>query len=166
MIGFKRQQENLRRRYRPARLRLLLIGESPPASGRFFYPKDSGLYRAARDVFRVVYASITDDNFLEAFREAGCYLIDLCADPVDKMSPKERRAKCVASEAWLARRIVTLQPEAIATVVRTIEDNVQRAITRAGWSGPVLRLPYPGRWARNRTLFVEALSEWIISSNV
>ena len=37
-------REHLRRRYRPAHVDLLFIGEAPPASGRFFYQADSGLY--------------------------------------------------------------------------------------------------------------------------
>jgi hypothetical protein len=46
------ERERLRLRYRPVLIRLLFIGESPPASGRFFYRQDSGLYRAIRDAFR------------------------------------------------------------------------------------------------------------------
>jgi hypothetical protein len=59
--------ERLRRRYRPARVRLLFIGESPPASGRFFYRQDSGLYGAIRDAFRGIDPSITDETFLGIF---------------------------------------------------------------------------------------------------
>jgi hypothetical protein len=40
-------REHLRKHYRPDRVRILFVGESPPASGRFFYQADSGLYRAA-----------------------------------------------------------------------------------------------------------------------
>src|SRR4029079_4292792 len=66
--------EHLRRRYLPTDIRLLFIGESPPASGRFFYCRDSGLYRAIRDAFRILDPSITDDGFLGIFQAAGCYL--------------------------------------------------------------------------------------------
>jgi hypothetical protein len=44
-------RERLRRRYRPDGVRILFVGEAPPASGRFFYQADSGLYRAVRDTF-------------------------------------------------------------------------------------------------------------------
>ena len=149
--------ERLRRSHRPARVRLLFIGESPPASGRFFYRADSGLYRAMRDAFRAVDPSIREEQFLPTFQAWGCYLVDLCAEPVDRLDTKSRRAACRAGEHLLAREIARLRPERIATVVRSIEGNVARALERARWTCPVLHLPYPGRWYRNRDVFIEML---------
>lgn len=151
------ERERLRRRYRPAHIRLLLIGESPPASGRFFYRRDSGLYRAIRDAFRTVDPSITDDTFLETFRRSGCYLIDACADPVDALDARSRRDACLESEPALSRKIRQLHPAAIVTLVKSIRDNVWRAATRAGWHGLIVELPYPGRWASHRKIFLEGL---------
>ena len=62
-------RERLRRQYRPEHIRLLFIGESPPASGRFFYRRDSGLYRAIRDTFRMIDPSITDEMWTEGVRK-------------------------------------------------------------------------------------------------
>jgi hypothetical protein len=152
-----RSREELRRRYRPDEIRLLFIGESPPASGRFFYQQDSGLYRAIRDTFRMIDPSITDANFLAVFQAAGCYLIDLCGRPVDQLDAKQRRAVCVAGEAGLAHTIREFQPPEIVVMVRSIRANVQRACSRAGWDGSVLELPYPGRWVRHRERFGEGL---------
>ena len=150
--------ERLRRRYRPARVRLLFIGESPPASGRFFYRQDSGLYRAIRDAFRVADPSITDDTFLEIFQRSGCYLIDACAAPVDRLHAHLRRAACLAAEPSLTRTIRRLEPDTIVTLVKSIRDNVQRAAVRARWRGPILDVPYPGRWASHRKIFLERLT--------
>jgi len=150
--------ERLRRRYRPARVRLLFIGESPPASGRFFYRRDSGLYRAIRDAFRMIDPSVTDDTFLEIFQRSGCYLIDTCAAPVDRLDAISRRAACLEGEPALARKIRRLEPIAIVTLVKSIRDNVQRAAVHARWSGPVLDLPYPGRWASHRKIFLQGLA--------
>jgi hypothetical protein len=153
----QRWRERLRRRYRPSHLRLLFIGEAPPASGRFFYQGDSGLYRAIRDSFRAVDPSIADADFLPAFQTAGCYLIDLCRRPVDQLDPPSRRAACLAGEPLLCRTIKKLQPRAIVTVVRSIRGNVERAASRAGWQGRLIDLPYPGRWRRHQDLFLGAL---------
>lgn len=150
-------RERLRRRYRPDEIRLLFIGESPPASGRFFYCRDSGLYRALRDAFHALDPSIGDDRFLDCFQEAGCYLIDACADPVDHLPAPLRRAARLASEPALARSIARLHPAAIAILLRSIQGNVRRAADRAGWHGPIIELPYPGRWARHRQQFLRAL---------
>ena len=157
IISVKDERERLRRRYRPARIRLLFIGESPPASGRFFYQQDSGLYRAVRDTFRTVDPSITDDTFLEIFQESGCYLIDACAKPVDHLDAGSRRAACLAGEPALSRKIRQLEPAAIVTLLKSIRGNVRRAAAQAGWRGPVLEVPYPGRWASHRRIFLESL---------
>jgi hypothetical protein len=154
-----RQREALRKRFLPSTLRLLLIGESPPASGRFFYQCDSGLYRATRDAFRRFDDTITDENFLATFQSSGCYLIDLCREPVDHLTRKDRVAACVLAEPLLTRKIQNLKPQAIAIVVRSIELNVERAILRAVWKGPILKLPYPGRWSRHRAIYVNTLAQ-------
>ncbi|MGB6941440.1 MAG: uracil-DNA glycosylase family protein [Bryobacteraceae bacterium] len=150
-------RERLRRRYRPAKVRLLFIGEAPPASGRFFYQRDSGLYRAIRDAFCSLDPSVTDEGFLDSFQNAGCYLIDACATPVDQLDARSRRAACLASEALLSRRISLLQPSAIVILLRSIRSNVRRAAESAGWEGPMIELPYPGRWARHRETFLRTL---------
>ncbi len=152
-----RERERLRRRYRPADPRLLFIGEAPPASGRFFYQRDSGLYRAMRDAFRLIDPSMTDDGFLAVFQSSGCYLIDACPRPIDQLDPRSRRAACLASEPSLSRAIRRLQPHAIATLVRSIRGNVERAASLAGWTGPLIDLPYPGRWSRHRQIFLDTL---------
>jgi hypothetical protein len=150
-------REILRLKYRPAKVRILFVGESPPHSGRFFYERNSGLYRAVRDAFRVVDPSLGDDNFLPAFQDAGCYLIDLCRTPVDHLDRKSRERMRVRYEASLGRQIEALAPETIITVVRSIRGNVDAAILLTGWKGDVVDLPYPGRWVRNRKEFIKLL---------
>jgi hypothetical protein len=139
-------------------VRLLFIGESAPASGRFFYQGDSGLYRAMRDAFRVVDPAIDDENFFAVFQASGCYLVDLCRKPVDGLDTIRRRAACRAGEGSLSKMIIELQPAMIATLLRSIEGNVARSLLRTGWRGPIVHLPYPGRWARNKGVFVEVLA--------
>jgi hypothetical protein len=150
-------RERLRARYRPAHVRLLFVGEAPPASGRFFYQADSGLYRAVREAFVALLPALRDADFLESFRAQGCYLVDLCATPVDRLSGEQRRQVCRDSEVRLSRMVKRLQPNIIITVVRSIAANVTRAQHRANWSGVSLELPYPGRWRHHRVAFVEAL---------
>jgi len=156
-IPVQRGREALRNRFRPACLQLLFIGEAPPASGRFFYQADSGLYRAMRDTFHLIDPTILDANFLSEFRARGCYLIDLCPDPVDQLAPNLRRAACAANEGTLAHTISQLQPRAVATVVRSIEGNVARSLSLANWHGPIFHLPYPGRWCHHKAEFIRAL---------
>ncbi len=152
------QRERLRRSYRPERVRLLFIGESPPASGRFFYRGDSGLYRAMREAFQTVDPSITDATFLRKFQSSGHYLVDLCPEPVDRLDAKSRAAECSKGEESLSKAIEQLCPAFIATVVRSIECNVLSAISAVGWSGTMIRLPYPGRWLHNKHTFLSEVT--------
>lgn len=152
-----RKRESLRKAFRPIKVHMLFVGEAPPASGLFFYSQNSGLYRAMRQVFQAADATINDDNFLQRFQNSGCYLIDACREPVDRLDRKMRRAVCIAAEPALARDIEALRPEKIVTLVRSIRPNVERALLLAGWEGPVLNLPYPGRWVRSRATFQREL---------
>ncbi len=150
-------REGLRRRYRPARVRILFVGESPPASGRFFYQADSGLYRAIRGTFLHAFPSLHGGDFLQFFRDQGCYLVDLCAMPVDRLRPPERRRACVEAEAGLIETIKAIQPKVIVVFLRSIAPNVRRALQSANWNGLHVELPYPGRWQRHRVAFERAL---------
>ncbi len=149
--------EERRRAFRPARARMLLVGEAPPASGKFFYNGDSGLYRAIRDAFCSVDSSIDGENFLLRFQAAGCYLTDLCGQPVDHLGPKARRSFGEAGEPRLAKTVAELQPAMIVTLVRSVEPNIKRAASLAAWDGPFLHLPYPGRWISHRKIFTEEI---------
>lgn len=151
-------QERLRRRYRPPCVTLLFVGEAPPASGRFFYQADSGLYRAIRDTFVAVFPDLQDACFLQSFRDLDCYLVDLCARPVDRLGKEARQQECADGEVRLGRMLKALQPRLVITVVRSIADNVRRAQRMANWTGIHLELPYPGRWQRHRIAFQRSLA--------
>ena len=150
-------RERLRKRYRPDRVEFLFVGESPPASGRFFYQADSGLYRAVRETFLRAFPRLEKTDFLDSFRSLGCYLVDLCGEPVDEMDPQRRRFACQVGEIRLTRTIRALRPRVIVTVVCSIRENVLRAEKQTGWSGQHVDLPYPGRWYRHRVKFRKLL---------
>jgi hypothetical protein len=153
----RREREALRETFRPEPIRILFIGEAPPASGRFFYSANSGLYRAMRDAFRAVDLRINDENFLGLFQASGCYLTDLFPRPVDQWDSEARRRARVAGEELLSEKLIRLRPEKIAPVLRAIANNVANAALRANWRGEVIELPYPGRWHRHRGEFLDAL---------
>jgi len=150
-------REALRRSFRPGKVRVLFAGESPPASGRFFYQRDSGLYRAMRDLFEMADSRVSDENFLQKFQGCGCYLVDLCGEPVDKLERNARRAAHVAGERSLRHTIDRLQPEVIVSLCRSIRPSVSRAAAAASWTGPIMDVPYPGRWIHHNRVFVAKL---------
>jgi hypothetical protein len=152
-----RAREALRRKYRPDQVRILFIGEAPPVSGRFFYRGDSGLFRAVRATFLSAFPSLKGDEFLKEFCALGCYLLDLCGQPVDHLPRGPRIDICRHGEARLARTIRALRPRVVVTLVRAIRASVERVLAAAQWSGMHLELPYPGRWIHHRVEFERRL---------
>lgn len=153
----RNERETLREGFRPKKIRLLFVGEAPPASGRFFYSRNSGLYRAVREAFQTIDPRVTDDNFLHMFQAAGCYLTDLCPEPVDQLDSESRHRARRAAEQVLAGKLIELQPGKVASLLRSIAEHVANAASRVNWQGEILRLPYPGRWSRYRAEFVKML---------
>jgi len=158
-------RERLRRRFRPARVRVLFVGESPPAAGSFFYAADSELYRATRTAFEAALPRFRGvDSFLDAFAESGCYLVDLSLDPIDHLKDRsdgswlKRLQARRRGEAGLAATLAALRPAAVIVVLKGIAANVERAIDRAGIASECFTVTYPSRWHRHRLAYREELT--------
>lgn len=155
-------RERLRRSYRPKRVKILFVGESPPVSGRFFYQADSGLFRAIRETFIQALPALkpaleNKEHFLRVFQGMDCYLFDLCGRPVDRLSAKARREAWMKGQPRLTKTLRDLRPQIVVTVVRSVAGNVVRAQQKAEWSGLHVELPYPGRWHQHREEFAKGL---------
>jgi hypothetical protein len=148
------EREALRRRFQPERVRVLFVGESPPAGGAFFYAGTSGLFRATRDAFRDAFEGFDEAQpFLERFAGIGCYLYDLCDEPVNRL-PKGRRTAHRAGEARLAQMLVALQPRVVVVLLKSIAANVERAANAAGYANIERHvLTYPSRWHQHRVAY-------------
>jgi hypothetical protein len=158
---------SLRRAYKPDIVGLLLIGESPPAKGGFFYLKDRKIQMAtytARAFERAHNVTFRDpEAFLSYFKATGCYLDDLSDRPVDDL-PRSKRDECLmASVEGVSQRIRDMNPPVIAIVLKKIEELVKRAVKDSGCDPEVFVLPFAGNHHQNE--YVEKLTE-IISKNV
>jgi hypothetical protein len=137
--------EQLRHSYKPDKIRVLFVGESPPAGGTFFYKADSNLYhftqRAFSDVFGIAFE---DKRFLDSFKSIGCYLEDLCPTAINITNKAERKRQWVAGVESLTKRIRAASPQAIVTVMRAIAPHVNKAACKAGVdSTRICSLPFP-----------------------
>ena len=138
--------EGLRARFKPKQVRLLLVGESRPVGGTFFYHGDSRLFKRSRDAFETYYGPSADESaFLERFKSLGCFLIDLCDEPVNGMSPRERRERHVAGEGPLAAKFKAQKPKAVVVVIKRIADSVNLAMANAKLAVPKFILPFPSQ---------------------
>jgi hypothetical protein len=138
--------EQLRHSYKPADIRVLFVGESPPAGGTFFYRADSNLARCTQEAFSEAFGREFDDGeaFLRFFASLGCYLDDLCLVPVNRMDKADRKRQRVESIGSLAARIRAASPEAVVSVMRAIVPQVKQAMDLAGLDTTLFfSLPFP-----------------------
>jgi hypothetical protein len=136
--------EELRKSFRPGLITTLFVGESAPASGRFFYSGDSSLFHAMKRAFG------NQEIFLEDFKKRGFYLDDLVLTPINKLERRERLTRRQEAVPKLAKRLVEYKPMAVVVVMRAILPTVQRAMRMAGISYEPFCVPHPafGNWTR------------------
>ncbi len=170
-------RESLRQHFRPQRITVLFVGESPPAGETFFYRADSRLYLATREAFARVWRWVETvececsswpsggQGFLHFFQGKGCYLEDLCAGPVNALPRAERRRARQDGVASLANRLAASQPEVIITVMKAIRRHVEQAVSHAvklpGWAPRSLEvLPFPAH--QHQPKYVEELKSVLL----
>src|SRR6266705_4903305 len=117
--------EAIRKRFRPERITTLFVGESAPHSGDFFYCGDSAMLAHMKRAVELAFRK--SDDFLKSFQAYGWYLDDLVLESVNHLRKPERLAKCLDAQKSLADRIAVYQPEAIVSVLKSIEPFVNAA---------------------------------------
>lgn len=137
--------EELREKYKPEKVRVLLVGESPPAEGTFYYDA-SQMTTFTKKAFESALGQTFSSNakFFEYMKQAGFYLEDLSRVPVDKLSSAEREARLVVESEGFAKRVAQMRPEVVVIVLRKIEKIVRQALSEAESSAEVYVLPFPG----------------------
>jgi hypothetical protein len=144
------KREEARLSWQPDKTKVLFIGESPPRGGTFFYLANSCLYEYTKKAFFEVYGKDfkLGAEFLQFFKSSGCYLDDLCLQPINDLSPPDRRLKRANSVAGLAERIKKESPDVVIVVIKKIKKEAVKAINLAQVGElPTYFLPFPGqRW--------------------
>jgi hypothetical protein len=119
--------------------------------GTFFYAANSKLYMATRKAFEAAVPELISGSFLESFAALGCYLDDLCLEPVNHLKltvlseKRERLQLRLAGEQSLADRMTEMNPDAVILMMSGIQENVRRAMNFAGIAAATAVLPFPGR---------------------
>ena len=163
-----------RRKYRPHRVRFLLIAESPPSSGGFFYfgttiGKDH-LFRETMKALELwprnepMRKGIDKGAMLRRFQSMGFYLLDTCVFPVDKLRPSERRKAVLSQTGRLVNDVIEADPVHILVVKSSIFAPVSIALRDAGLWARVLNtrpVPFPshGNQRIYRSMLRHALSK-------
>lgn len=108
--------EKLRESYKPDKIKYLLVGESIPPNGTFFYTGDSPLFKYTSEAFEEVNPEV--EFTLELFKEKGFYLFDL-AEPVAGMGYKQKINAVAEGIPKLASFIEVEKPDYILSVKNT-----------------------------------------------
>jgi hypothetical protein len=137
--------ETLRRTYQPNQIDILLVGESPPKKGRFFYDTCAMTTFTSRPFEKVFDIEFADNKeFLSFFREKNCFLDDLAHEPVDHLETKAREEALEQAVPSLASRLEAYNPRVTCIVLRKIEGYVRSAIAQSGIDTKTYVLPFPG----------------------
>lgn len=150
--------EDIRLRYFPGKVRVLFIGESPPKGGTFFYLANSNLFKYTKEAFDNAYIKNYErKDFCNFFMSLGCFLDDLCHEPINHEERTVRLAKRKQSVPSLAERIKKYNPDAVVVVIKGIKSNVEDAVKIAGVEKiPMYFLPFPAQG--NQRKYVKELA--------
>lgn len=142
----------------PSNVRVLLVAESPPDSGKFFYV-DSRMTKFTLRAFEKAYGLKFNGSadFLEYFKDCGCYLDDLTEKPVNKLQDAIREQLIISGVDALAERIRQMQPKVVVTVLRKIKRHVDLAIEKSGVTTKNFVTPFPGNGHQNK--YIDALAD-------
>jgi hypothetical protein len=149
--------ESVRKRYRPARIVTLFVGESAPHNGTFFYRGDSLMLRQMKIVVESAFGET--DDIPKTFMAYGWYLDDLVLEPVNHLQKPQRKTKCLEAQKSLAARIAEYRPLAIVSLLRSIDRIVTNAAKSAGSDANILSVPFPGMG--NQVRFRDAMARII-----
>lgn len=151
-------------KWRPKRIKLLLIGESPPAQEKnyFFYAPNSDLYNFTKKAFENVYKDKINEysTFLNFFMDLGCFLDDLCEEPINYIKDKNlRKREWQDSVQSLKRRFIKYHPLITICIMIQIQEYVQEAIQQSVVNTKYLQLPFPAFNKKNINNYIAGLSE-------
>lgn len=139
--------DSIRQNYLPQKVKVLMVGESPPQSGKFFYTGDD-LTDKTKEAFSWVFMDVLDqstyEEFLDFFKKQGFYLDDLCLEPVNGKDENTRIKMREAGVQPLADRMREYNPDAIIFIFKGARKQFETAVERAGLGQvPRYYAPYP-----------------------
>src|SRR5437667_4631235 len=156
-----------RNKYKPNKVNLLLIAESPPSSGGYFYSETTigkdHLFRETMKtlgfwpVERPMRKGCDKRPMLKQFRSIGFFLIDTCELPVDRLQPRQRRISTIQGASTLPDRVRELDPTRILIVKKTVFQPAWQSLVEGGLGERILNtkpLPFPshGNQRKFRTM--------------
>jgi len=137
-------------------VKFLLIAESPPASGGYFYfDRTTGRDSLFRETMKALGMFPEDKRMpkgfdkrplLKEFQLQGFFVVDASYEPVDKLRTREKKLIITKEIPRLIADIRKLNPETIIIVKSSLFAPVKEALEKAGLGEKILNrsaLPFP-----------------------
>lgn len=155
-------------KYRPRKVRLLLVAEAPPCdTERYFYFETVDRHDW---LFRYVWEGLTGEKperdakaqHLAALKQMGVYMVDLHEANVSQ--PK--LAQLAPEVPGLVKRCKALKPERVVLIKSIVHDAAFAALREAGLPVVDARIPFPASGQQKKFLehFREAAGELVTPS--
>jgi hypothetical protein len=119
-----------RKRYEPEKTKLLIIAESPPASGLYFY---NPVGRVTEPLFTALMEQLgitcaTKEEGLQSFQQSGWLLVDATYTPIDKGYSESLRNMVIEQDyEHLLADLLSLTPDKSVPII-LIKSNVCRLL--------------------------------------
>jgi len=159
----------LRTKYRPTSIKILFIGESPPnlKSGKFFY-EGGQLAKHTRKAFEKAFSnfnvSSSTEQFLDNFKQFGCYLDDISHLPVAGLNASKRSYQLLNSLEGFIKRLRSFSPKYIISFVSRIDFFIKYAIEKSEIKPlEVYHLLYPSHNQKRIDEYIISLSEILVN---
>lgn len=143
----------LRRKFEPPSVKLVIVAESPPSSGKYFYNPEG---TASEPLFAALmlqlrFAPTSKESGLREFQKRGWVLVDATYEPVN-VDGKDRDRVIARDYHLLRDDLAALLPDRSVPIV-LVKENVcrllERRLTEDGFSvlnhGQVIYFPSTGR---------------------
>ena len=140
------EYRNLRDKYRPEKIKVLLIGESPPPKRndvcKFFYnsedtSRNSICYRIATSCFKypqLPWRQENKENFLLTFCSKGLFLVDLYEGDLSKIDSHKKEKELTKGAKALTDNIEDYNPDAIIVIKCTNNRYLKNAGFEDVWN--------------------------------
>lgn len=170
----RREYLSLRRAYEPSRPELVIVAESPPASGRYFYDPNGAttepLFSALMKQLNVRVA--TKEAGLREFQRQGWLLVDATYQPVNALTASRRDEVILTDYPSLRRDLrdsIGGKPTPLlllkANVCRILEPKLVADGFNVINDGQVVYFPSTGRQLTFHSQFAEILSAAALPSD-
>ncbi|MGI4749794.1 MAG: hypothetical protein ACRYFB_04095 [Janthinobacterium lividum] len=152
----------LAQKYKPEKVKILLIGEAPGRVDKNFYLGNINLYRTVYTAFKELYNDFASvEEFLQFFKSTGCFLDHLSLEHADRSDMPKRKINRQQGIVGLSERLMVYQPETIIILMKALEKQVQQAITLSGIQSirQQATVSYPAGSDANRLACIRGLVE-------